>query len=66
MTQSSYGLGVDEVGTYQVVLDTNENVYGGSGVSKYTYSATSQSRHGKSYSIDLELKPNEGILLKKI
>ena len=66
LKQSNYGLGVDEVGTYQVILDTNENIYGGSGVSNYTYNSKKEPRHGKNYSIDLELAPNEGILLKKI
>lgn len=66
LKQQNYGLGVDEIGTYQVVLDTNESEYGGSGVNKHNYHSKKESRHGKKYSINLELAPNEGILLKKI
>ena len=66
LAQEIYGVGVDEIGTYQVVLDTNEESYGGSGVLKHAYHSEEESRHGRKHSINLKLAPNEGIFLKKV
>lgn len=61
----NYGIGVDEIGSYSVVLDTNELEYGGSQESLKQYHTINTSRHGKSHSIEIDLRPNQGILLIK-
>lgn len=61
----NYGLGVDDEGRYNVVINTNENEYGGSGKDKTEYHTLNKERHGKKHSIEIDLKPNQGILLIK-
>ena len=61
-----YGLGVDEEGIYEVILNTDEEKYGGKTTCNDTYKTGKESRHGKSYSIDIDLKPNQGLLLKLV
>ena len=61
-----YGLGVKYAGKYEIIFDTNEEKYGGVGVKEHIFKAKKESRHGKEYSIDLNLKGNEGILIKRI
>ena len=61
----NYGLGIDESANYKVILDTDNLVYGGSKDGNKTYHSKKISRHGKTYSIDLDLRANQGILLVK-
>ena len=62
----NYGLGVKYAGKYEIIFDSNEEKYGGSGVNNKIFKAKKESRHGKEYSIDINLKGNEGILIKRI
>lgn len=63
---SNYGLGVSEPGEYHVILDTNEDKYGGTGVKERVYDSKNESRHGKKNSITLELNPNEGMIIRRV
>ena len=58
-----YGIGIDCEGSYGVVLNTNEAKYGGNGNNRSRYHTVNESRHGKPYSIEIDLQPNQGILL---
>ena len=61
-----YDLGVDDKGNYQVIIDSDEEKYGGYGVDTNVYKTKNVTNHGKNYSLELSLHPNEGIILKKI
>lgn len=61
-----YNLGVDDKGKYQTIIDTDEERYGGYGVEDHLYKTKELSSHGKKYSLELNLHPNEGIILKRI
>ena len=65
LSLNNYGLGVNELGEYEIVIDTNEEIYGGSGVEKHNLLAKDKSRHGRKYSIELNLSANEGLIIKK-
>ena len=61
----NYGLGIDVEGLYKPVMDTNKEEYGGNGKIINGYHTKGVSRHGKKFSIDVNLKPNQGMLLIK-
>jgi 1,4-alpha-glucan branching enzyme len=52
-----YRLGVPQTGTYTEVLNTDDSVYGGSGVSNSPLTAEHITAHGKPYSIVVHLPP---------
>ncbi len=63
----NYELGVNKQGKYEVILDSNAKKYGGEGNDDNEFiNTTSANMHGKKYSIKINLKPNQGLLIKKI
>ena len=62
----NYELGVNKKGKYQVILNTNEEKYGGNDTINKYLTTTKLNRHGKENSIKIDLKANQGLLIKKI
>ncbi|WP_100635284.1 1,4-alpha-glucan branching protein GlgB [Marinomonas sp. ef1] len=62
---ANYRIGVPKAGRYQVIIDTDETSYTGSGFAKskeyYTQTIIS---HGRDQSIELQVPPLAGVLLK--
>ncbi|GAB3484836.1 1,4-alpha-glucan branching protein GlgB [Marinomonas epiphytica] len=62
---SQYRIGVPQAGRYQVIFNSDDNQYMGSGFVKNTlYETANISSHGREQSIELEVPPLAGILLK--
>ncbi len=62
-----YRIGVPEMGTYKVLLNSDSENFGGSGFSDISkIEAEEISWSGKPYSIELDLPPLAGIVLQKI
>lgn len=62
-----YRIGVPEMGTYKILINSDNDNYGGSDYSGITtIDAEEVSWSGKPYSIELELPPLAGIVLQKI
>ena len=62
-----YRIGVPEMGTYKVLLNSDNDNYGGSDYSGITtIDAEEMSWSGKPYSIELDLPPLAGIVLQKV
>ncbi len=61
-----YRIGVPEIGTYKVLLNSDNENFGGSGFSDVSkIEAEEISWSGKPYSIELDLPPLAGIVLQK-
>ena len=58
--------GVSQKGSWEVIMDTDNPKYGGSGYSKNTsYDAENNACHGKVFSIDVAVPPMSVLMLKK-
>ncbi len=53
----NYPLGVDSLGNYSIVLNTDLQKYGGDTARNTYYRASEKPRHGRPYSIDVDLPP---------
>ncbi|MFW6229840.1 MAG: alpha amylase C-terminal domain-containing protein, partial [Halanaerobium sp.] len=63
--RDNYRIGVPKEGIYEVILNSDENIYGGSEYSGKTKYQTEQLEfHGFPYSIEVTLPPLAGIYLK--
>ena len=63
--RDNYRIGVPKEGVYEVILDTDDNIYGGSEYSgKTKYQTDPHKFHGFPCSIELTLPPLAGIYLK--
>ena len=63
--RDNYRIGVPKEGVYEVILDSDEDIYGGSDYSSKTkYQSEPLEFHGFSHSIELTLPPLAGIYLK--
>lgn len=61
----NYRIGVPKSGRYQVVMDTDETSYTGSGFAKSKeYNTQTIVSHGRDQSIELQVPPLAGVLLK--
>jgi 1,4-alpha-glucan branching enzyme len=65
LVRESYRLGVPEDGTYRCVLSTDEEQYGGSGVTPGSCVASKHGQHGRPCSIELTLPPLATLFLEK-
>jgi 1,4-alpha-glucan branching enzyme len=65
MVRESYRLGVPEEGTYRILLSTDEEQYGGSGIGAVSYETNKDGRHGRPYSIDLTWPSLATLFLEK-
>ena len=61
-----YRIGVKDEGKYELIFNTLEEKYGGVGVEDRFYQSIKESRHGKENSISIDLRGNEGLLIKLI
>ncbi|MGM0414304.1 MAG: 1,4-alpha-glucan branching protein GlgB [Bacillota bacterium] len=63
--RDNYRIGVPKEGVYKVILDSDENIYGGSEYSNKTkYQTEPVKYHGFHHSIEITLPPLAGIYLK--
>ncbi|MGM0420340.1 MAG: 1,4-alpha-glucan branching protein GlgB [Bacillota bacterium] len=63
--RDAYRIGVPEPGIYQVILNSDRNVYGGSEYNvQESYEAKPIEFHGRPYSLELKLPPLAGLYLK--
>jgi len=65
MVRESYRLGVPEEGTYRILLSTDEEQYGGSGIGADSYVSNRNGQHGRPYSVDLTLPSLATLFLEK-
>jgi 1,4-alpha-glucan branching enzyme len=66
VVHENYQIGVPAGGRYEVVLNTDDNRYGGSGIGEATIEAQETPAHGKPYSLALTLPPLATIILKPV
>ncbi|MBK8701533.1 MAG: 1,4-alpha-glucan branching protein GlgB [Saprospiraceae bacterium] len=61
-----YRFGVSQKGSWKVILNTDDEKYGGSGYcTSSSYEAESETSHGKAFSIEAALPPLGVVILKK-
>ncbi|MGB5629113.1 MAG: 1,4-alpha-glucan branching protein GlgB [Woeseiaceae bacterium] len=65
MVRESYRVGVPEEGTYRILLSTDEEQFGGSGIGARTYESNKDGQHGRPYSVDLTLPSLATLFLEK-
>ena len=65
MVRESYRLGVPDEGTYRILLSTDAEQYGGSGIGAETCVSSKEGQHGRPYSIDLTLPSLATLFLEK-
>ena len=65
MVRESYRLGVPDEGTYRILLSTDAEQYGGSGIGTETCVSNKEGQHGRPYSIDLTLPSLATLFLEK-
>ena len=65
MVRESYRLGVPDEGTYRILLSTDAEQYGGSGIGAETCVSNKEGQHGRPYSIDLTLPSLATLFLEK-
>jgi 1,4-alpha-glucan branching enzyme len=62
---SNYRIGVPKAGCYQIIMNTDDSRYTGSGyVQDQEYNTHAVSSHGREHSIELQIPPLAGVLLK--
>ena len=66
LVRESYTIGVPESGSYRPLLNTDDERYGGSGVSIPVVASKNDGQHGRPYSIDLTLPPLATVILEKV
>lgn len=65
MSYPEYDLGVPAAGSYEVILNTDQSIYGGSGYEiSETYQTEKISCHGKNYKLQIQVPPLATIYLK--
>lgn len=66
-TYKGYRLGVPNDGSYQLVLNTDDTKYGGSGFSQsQCIQAQSQSSHGHEHSVEIDIAPLATMYFRKV
>ena len=60
-----FRIGVPEEGSYKVVLNTDDEQYGGSGAGAQTVVSVKSEQHGRPYSIELTLPPLGTLFLER-
>jgi 1,4-alpha-glucan branching enzyme len=65
LVRESYRIGVPEDGTFRTVLNTDDRLYGGSGVGTDSVTSIGVEQHGRPFSLDLTLPPLATIFLEK-
>jgi len=65
LVRDAYKIGVPESGTYQTILNTDEERYGGGGVGTVTVESNDDGQHGRPCSIELKLPPLATVFLEK-
>lgn len=61
-----YKVGVNYEGKYELVFDCLEEKYGGVGVETRLYSSIKESIHNKENAISIDLRANEGLLIRLV
>ncbi|MBP6386432.1 MAG: 1,4-alpha-glucan branching protein GlgB [Pseudarcicella sp.] len=61
----NYRIGVNEEGAYKEVLNSDNNIYWGSGIMNEDLKTSSVHWQGKAYSLEVTLPPLAGVILKK-
>ena len=64
--RENYRIGVPSSGEYKIILNSDDGIFGGSGIPNSNLKAEKISMHGMDYSINLTLTPLGGIIIKKI
>ncbi|MGH3089576.1 MAG: 1,4-alpha-glucan branching protein GlgB [Rubrobacteraceae bacterium] len=64
VVRENYRIGVPEAGTYEELLNTDDEKYGGSGVSNSGIKAEEKPSHGQPHSVSLTLPPLSTVVLK--
>ena len=65
LVREGFKVGVPESGVYRMLLNTDDEQYGGSGAGTRTVTSTNNGQHGRSFSIELTLPPLATIFLEK-
>ena len=60
-----YVLGVDEPGEYEEIFSSDDESFGGSGITNEIMHSSIMNKHGKSNVIRVDLAPNSAIIIKK-
>ncbi|MFA6866689.1 MAG: 1,4-alpha-glucan branching protein GlgB [Clostridia bacterium] len=63
--RKDYGFGVDEEGTYEEILNSDNVIYGGKVVSNRVYNTIEKEMHGKKNSLSIIIPGNSALFLKK-
>jgi len=64
ITRSDYRIGVPFAGEYRVVLNSDDEKYGGSGNGEASYVADSVGHHGRPHSLHISLPPLAAVLIE--
>ena len=65
LVREAYRIGVPESGSYRPLMNTDDERYGGSGVSIPVVASKNDGQHGRPFSIDLTLPPLATVILEK-
>jgi len=65
VVREAYAVGVPEAGSYEVLFNSDDEQYWGSGVANGVATAAGHGMHGREQSISLRLPPLGGLVLKK-
>ncbi|HZX21146.1 MAG TPA: alpha amylase C-terminal domain-containing protein, partial [Clostridia bacterium] len=63
--RKNYPIGVDHLGTYRTILNTDQAKYGGNLLRRRHYKSKEEPMHGREYSIRPDLPPLGGVILKR-
>ncbi|NNL47807.1 MAG: 1,4-alpha-glucan branching protein GlgB [Acidimicrobiia bacterium] len=66
VARDGYRIGVPDAGTWQVVLDSNDEPFGGTGPGPSAVGSDSMSMHGQAHSIELHLPPLSVLILGQV
>ena len=66
IARGNYSIGVPEDTTYQVLLNSDAEKYGGAGNTPTSYKAHAGEMHGEKFAIDLEIPANSVMYLKPV
>lgn len=62
--RNDYPIGVDEMGTYRTIINSDHRRYGGETKRIKSFKANKESFHGRDYSVRVDIPPLGGLLLK--
>ena len=65
LVREAYKIGVPDSGSYRPLMNTDDERYGGSGVSIPVVASNNDGQHGRPFSIDLTLPPLATVILEK-